>query len=149
MHRPPQRSEGVVQSFRELRVSAELGLLIRSIPPEDGVRQDAKDGPVSYGRGIPADAENPSKPSADDWSVQEPEQTVLMQQEEEGTEGPVVLIVHAYLPNTTNARFDGCAVPQTIFRYRNALISGSCTMMPPVLEATPQAIFVVPLEMGS
>lgn len=94
MECPPDRSEGVVQTLAKLRVRAELGLLVRPVPPEDRVWEDLPYISISNGRGFSADSKDPSEPPPDDGSVQQPEETVLMQQEEQGAEGPVVRCHH-------------------------------------------------------
>jgi hypothetical protein len=86
VERPPQRGEGIVQPLGELRVRAELGYLLVTLPPEDRVRKNPINFQRAYGTAIPADAENPSEPFTDNRSVQEPKQPVLMKKEEEATE---------------------------------------------------------------
>jgi hypothetical protein len=73
-------------------VSAKLRFALRSVPPEDRVRDDPGDGPSTHGRSGSADAEDTPEPSPDDWSVQQPKQLPLMQQEEQAAEGPPILI---------------------------------------------------------
>jgi hypothetical protein len=67
-------------------VGAELGYLLIPLPPEDRVGKNPINFQRTYGRTIPADAENPPEPTPYNRRVQEPKQPVLMKQKEEATE---------------------------------------------------------------